>query len=397
MSHTIRPGRPTKSGMNPSWLLAILAFSCLPSSLLAQDARSMGIGGAATAVPMNLFGIFWNPASLAVPDGAKSGWTVGSGFSAFDSSNIGSPILQFNSQNAMQSSQDPVNRGQQYLWLTGVKNMNVGGGVLYDQQLSYTASQGALAFFNDRANGTLGLNPYNLNFQQTNQQIADLILSYGTILPLGTTPFFSVGGSLKYHDGLQYQQISLTGTYTQGVTTAGYQYTKTTSNSGLGLSIDLGFLLRLTDALQFGMMFQNIQSSFSWQAQQQSFNLDPNTGAETPAGAASNVTVQEPFPYATKLAVTATPSKDINLDGEVDWTQQQTHWSGGLERFYAQSNFVIRLGTFYDDISQSQLWTIGLGYLKNNLNIDIALETRSLPEIENSIALGGALDVLVHF
>jgi hypothetical protein len=383
--------------MNLRRLWAILALCSLPAVLSAQDARSFALGGSATALPMDIFGLYLNPADLAWPSATKSGWTVASGFSAFDSSNTDGPILQFNNQNAMASTQDPIIQAQQYLGIFGVRFQSFGGGVLYDQQLNYTASQGALAFLNARNNGPIAPgSTYNFNYLQTNQQIADLILSYATPLPLGATQFFSVGGSLKYHDGLQYQQTSLMGTYTQGSST-GYTYTKTTSNTGWGLSIDAGFLLKFTDAIQMGMLFQNLSSNFSWQAQQQTFTLDPVTGADI-LGASSSVTVQAPFPYATNLGLVIAPSgKNISLTGEVNWSQQRTHWSFGLEKVYPENGIVARFGTFYDYVSQSNLWSFGFGYIKSDLNIDVSFATRNLPSIEDSIALGGAVDVLIRF
>jgi hypothetical protein len=364
--------------------------------LLAQEAHSLGIGGAATAAPMGIFGIVWNPSQLAVPD--TSSWTVSSGFSAFDTSNSGVAIAHFNPEQALGASQDPIQRYQQYEGLFAVRYLSLGGGVVYDQELNYLSSQGALQFFNDRSIGPIPLNAtYNLNFQQTNQQVADLIVSYAMPLPVGNLQFFSIGGSLKYHDGIQYGQTTLTGTYTQGVTT-GYSYTKTTSNSGLGLSMDLGFFTKFTDAIQIGLMLQNIQSNFNWQAQQQSYTLDPNTGAETPSGPATNITVSTPYPYATKLGACLAPQdKNIVLEGEVSWSQQQTHWRFGLERYYPEANIDVRIGTFADDVSGQQLWSFGAGYITKVFNIDLAVLTRSLPNLQDSIALGGALDAEVRF
>lgn len=378
-------------------LLAIFAFMSLTLPLRAQDAHSMGIGGAATAAPMGLFSIYWNPASLAVPDGSPSGWSVGSGFSAFDTNNAGKAIIHFQPSDALGTGQDPVQRYQQYLGLFAVKYFSLAGGVVYDQELNYSASQGALQFFSDRNNGTLSSSPYNLNFQQTNQQVANLVLGYGMPLPLGNLQLLTVGGNLKYHDGLQYQQTTLTGTYTQGSST-GYTYTKTTSNSGLGLSIDGGFLAKFTDALTMGMMFENLTSNFTWQATQQNYQLDPTTGTETPLGAPQSLSLSTPFPYATKLGmVFDPPGKNIGVEAQVAWSQHQTRWSAGMERFYPEAHVLVRLGTFADEISNQQMWTFGVGYVSKNVAVDASFLTRSIPDLQDSIALGGALDAVVSF
>ena len=381
--------------MNRRRLLPFLLLM-LPVRLLAQDAHSLAIGGAASAAPMGIFGMVWNPSELALPD--VSGWTVASGFSAFDTSNTGVGIVHFTPEDALGLSTDPIQRFQQYQGIFGVKYLSFGGGVLWDQNLTYLSSQGALQFFNDRANGIFTLPSYALNYQQTSQQVATLVVSYAMPMPLGSFPFFSVGGSLKYHDGLQYQQAILTGTYTKGVTT-GYTYTKTTSTSGLGLSMDLGFFCKISDSIQLGLMLQNIQSSLNWQAQQQSYTLDPNTGVETPVpGPATNVTVATPYPRATKLGASLNPpGNNINLEGEVSWSEQQTRWRFGLERYYPEANIVVRFGTFSDDISGQQLWSFGVGYVAKSFNIDLSLLTRSLPNLQDSIALGGALDAQVRF
>lgn len=377
--------------------LAILAFLSLAIPLQAQDAHSMGIGGAATAAPMGLFGVYWNPSQLAVPDGSPSGWSVGSGFSVFDTSNSGQPIIHFQPSDSLQSSQDPIQRYQQYLGLFGVKYTSTAGGVVYDQELNYLASQGALQFFHDRDNSSLSLSPYALNYQQTNQQIANLVLSYGMPMPLGSLQMLTVGGTLKYHDGLQYEQDTLTGTYNQLTPSTGYTYTKTTSNSGLGLSIDGGFLAKFTDALTMGMMFENLTSNFTWQATQQNYQLD-GAGNASPVGSPTSVSVSAPFPYTVKLGMLfSPPDKNMGVEAEVSWAQQQTRWRAGLERFYPDSHIVVRLGTFADEISNQQVWCFGFGYLGKNVTIDASFLTRSIPDLQNSISLGGALDAVVSF
>ncbi|HJT23486.1 MAG TPA: hypothetical protein VJ873_02865, partial [bacterium] len=352
-------------------LLATLAFMSLTVSLRAQDAHSMAIGGAATAAPMGLFGIYWNPAILAVPDSAPSGWDVGSGFSAFDTSNSGKPIVHFQPSDALGSSQDPIQRFQQYLGLFGVKYFSTEGGVVYNQELDYLASQGALQFFNDRNKGAIGVgSSYNLNYQQTNQQVTNLELGYGMQMPLGTIQMFTVGGTFKYHDGLQYEQDTLTGTYHQLTPGSGYTYTKTTSSSGLGLSIDGGFLAKFTDALSLGMMFENISSNFTWQATQQNYQLD-GAGNESPVGPPQSVSVSAPFPYAVKLGVLfSPPDKDIGMEAQITWSQHQARWRAGLERFYPDAHILMRLGTFADEISNQQMWSFGIGYVNKNVAID---------------------------
>ncbi len=379
------------------WLSAAL-FLSLAVPLQAQEAHSFGIAGAATAAPMEIYGFYWNPALLAVP-GGNNLWSVAAGGSFFDTSNTGSPILRFTPENAALSAQDPVQRYQQYLGSFAVKYSNATGGVIYNQELKSTESQGALAFFNGRNQGTIPVSQaYNLDFQETRQQISDLILSYGTPLPIGNFPFLAVGGSLKYHDGIQYQQTVLSGVYQQGSTAAGYQYTKTTSNSGLGLSFDGGFLVKINDTLSAGMMFVNLQSNFNWQAKQQTFVLDPSTGAETPVGLPVDVTVPANFPSATKLGLTACPpEKNIALEGEVSWTQGQVNWRGGVERWYPENHLVVRLGTFNDRVSNSQLWTFGAGFQLPAFNIDAAFVTRSLPAVQDSISFGAALDAECRF
>ena len=370
----------------------------LPTPLLAQDAHSLGIGFAATAARMDYFGVYWNPACLAIP-GSGPSWTVATGGSFFDTSNSGSPILRYNTDNAIQSGIDPVNRYQQYLGTFGTKYTTAAGGVIYDQELNSSSSQGALAFFHDRDNNLIvaGSTYGNLNYLQTTQQIYNVVVSYASQLPIGAIPFFSAGGSLKYHDGVQYQQTSLMGVYQQSSPSSGFTYTKTTSTSGLGLSIDAGFLAKFTDALQVGMMFQNLQSNFNWQAQQQSYTLD-GSGKESASGPATNVTVAANFPYATKLGLMGSPpGTNVALEGEVAWTQGLVNWRAGLERLYPESHIVVRLGTFNDRVSNSQLWTIGGGYMVSNFNIDLSFLTRSLPAIQDSITFGMAFDAIVRF
>src|SRR5579859_5613754 len=100
--------------MNFRWLPAALCLSLLPASLLAQDAHSLGIGDTATAAPMGIFGVVWNPAFMGVPDTGPSGWTIASGYSAVDTTNSGLAIVRYNPDDARSSSQDPIQRYQQY-------------------------------------------------------------------------------------------------------------------------------------------------------------------------------------------------------------------------------------------------------------------------------------------
>jgi hypothetical protein len=67
-----------------------------------------------------------------------------------------------------------------------------------------------------------------------------------------------------------------------------------------------------------------------------------------------------------------------------------------LERYYA-GGLAIRLGTFADDISGQQLWTFGVGYFKTNLSIDLAGITRTIPNLQDSVALGGGIDISLRF
>jgi hypothetical protein len=382
--------------MNKYLLLLFLALVLFPTALRAQDARGMAIGYATSAAPLGIFGLYWNPALEAVPQGGGS-WNIGTGFSAFDTSNINSSILRFSPSNAMQSGQDPVQRYQDYSGLFAVQYGGLSFGAVYDQNLNYTASQGSLSLFNDRSNGpiTSGAS-YNLNYLNTFQQIETFYLSYAMPLPLGSFQFISVGGSLKYHYGSYYTQTSLTGTYTQGSTT-GYQYTETSSTSGLGLSLDLGIYAKISDMMNVGLMIQNIQSNYSWQGQQQNLNLDPNMGQDVLNGTSASVSINQPFPYTTKLGIAIAPSQtNTFLEGEVSWVNQQTHWKAGMERYYP-GGLVIRLGTFADDISGQQLWTFGIGYFKTNLAIDLAGITRTIPDLQDSAALGGGIDVSILF
>src|SRR6185295_4681172 len=131
-----------------------------------------------------------------------------------------------------------------------------------------------------------------------------------------------------------------------------------------GLSTDAGFFVRINESVQFAMMFQNLQSAFTWQAQRRVYTLDPVTGQETVSGSPTNVELSKPFPYATKLGmVAAPPDKDIVLSGEVAWSEGQTRWRAGISKYYPANSIVVRMGTFADPVSNEQLWSFGAGYM----------------------------------
>ncbi|HVM31858.1 MAG TPA: hypothetical protein VMU88_01895 [bacterium] len=386
--------------MNWKQWTGIFLLSTMPSLALAQDARSFAIGGAAVGGFNGPFSIYWNPAGLTPMTSGTSPWSFSTGYSALNSSNSGSPILRFNSSAALASGQDPVSQRLEDLGLVAVQYLSYGGGVLYDHTQDSVESHDAYQFFADQQSGAITLSSgttYNLNEQQTTQDVETLILSYSTQLPLTSFKFVSAGFSLKYHYGTQFSQTALSGSFIQG-SGGPVTYTKTTSTSGLGLSTDAGLLAKVTDGLQVGVLFQNLTSSFNWTAQQQSYALDPSTGAEA-VTATQSVTISAPFPYTVKVGILAAPSdSDTFVDAEADFAKgQPTRWKVGIERFYPANNLVVRLGTFADPVSGDQLWAIGAGFATNQFSLNGAFITRSLPNLEDSVALGGALDATVRF
>ncbi|HVZ80362.1 MAG TPA: hypothetical protein VHE12_06100 [bacterium] len=372
-------------------------FLCLPLPLLGQEAHSQAIGGATSAAPMGVFSPIWNPAFLVIPDDNNMAWSVGSGFTAYDTSNTNNAILHFVPDDARGGSEDPVLRSQDYEGIFSVRYQAMAGAVHYEKTLAYSGSQGTLQFFHDRDQASLSATPYSLGLSQTSREIATLVLAYGSMLPLGSSQAFSIGGNLKYHDGLTYEQINMSGTYTHGSLT-GYTFTKTTSSAGSGLSVDMGLFTRLSDSFQMGFVIENIESNFNWQAQQQTYQLDQTTGAESKVGNPTNIQVSDPFPYTTKLGVDLTPpEKNTGIEAEVAWSQGQTRWHVGLEHYYPETNLVVRLGTFADQVSNQQMWCFGVGYIQKNFNVDVSFVTRSIPDLQNSVGLGGGIDAAVRF
>jgi len=358
----------------------------------------MGMGFAMTAVPMGIYGIIWNPASLGMPapDGRPEAWTAGAGFSAFDADNTGTPVLQYDEKEALDSGKSPARRGLDNQGLAAVRFINTAGGVVYSKSLNSSSTHSTLKFLSER--GSSFTDPsYDLDRTLVDRMGTDLVVGYGMPLPFGTMPVF-VGANLKYHLGLSYERTRIDGDFTPGSGVGGgFRYERFSSTSGLGLSIDFGFFGKISDSLQCGMMFENMKSDYSWKGTTRSYTLDPVTGAET-AGPAQDTTRQDPFPYAVKLGFSAAPpEKNIILAGEVEWKEGQTRWRGGLERYYPEMRLVVRLGTYADEISNEQVWCFGGGYLGNNFVVDIAFVARSLPAIQDSIALGGAVNAAVRF
>jgi len=358
----------------------------------------MGMGYATVAVPMGLYGIVWNPSFIGMPapDGRPEAWTIGGGFSAFDVDNTGTPILQYNEKEALDSGKSPARRSLDNQGVFAVRFVNTAGGVVYSKSLSSSSSHSTLKFLAER-DSSFADPSYSLDRTLEERMGTDLVLGYGTPIPFGTIPLY-VGANLKYHLGLSYDRTLLQGDFAPGTGTGvGFQFDRFSSTSGLGLSVDFGFFGKVSDTLSCGMMFENLKSDYSWKGTSRSYTLDPVTGAET-AGPAQDVTLQDPFPYAVKLGVSAAPpEKNIILAGEIEWKEGQTRWRGGLERYYPEMRLVVRLGTYADETSNEQLWCFGGGYLGNNFVVDVAFVTRSLPAIQESIALGGAVNAALRF
>ncbi|HET9869598.1 MAG TPA: hypothetical protein VFR02_03750, partial [bacterium] len=308
---------------------------------------------------------------------------------------------RFDDSAALQSNEDPVKQHLEDLGLVAVQYLSYGGGVLYDHALDTDESKGAYQFFADRQSGAVtdianAGHIYDLSETNTVEDVETLIVSYSTPLPLSAFQFLSAGFSLKYHYGSAYSRTFLDGSFIAG-TGGTPTYTRTTSTSGLGLSTDMGFLAKLTDSLQLGVLMQNLTSAFNWTAQKQAYSLDSN-GNESPSGPAQSVTISAPLPYAVKIGVLAEPpGSNILLNAQVDFTQAKTHWRVGVERFYPANNLVVRLGTFNDEVSGDQIWTFGAGFETTSFSLDGAFLTRSLPNLQDSIALGGALDAAIRF
>src|SRR5581483_565646 len=127
-------------------LFAALLSLSLPLRAVAQEAHSQAIGGAASAAPLGIFSLVWNPSMLTMPDSTDSLWSIGSGFTAYDSSNTGVPILHYVPENGLGAG-DPVLRSQDYQGIFAVKYLSMAGAIIHDQSLTYAASQGALQFF----------------------------------------------------------------------------------------------------------------------------------------------------------------------------------------------------------------------------------------------------------
>jgi hypothetical protein len=379
--------------------LAFLALLWFPLPLTAQDARSMGMGFATVAVPMGLYGIVWNPSFLGMPapDGRAEAWTVGAGFSALDANNTGTPILQYDDKEALDSDKSPARRGLDNQGVVAIRFINTAGGVVYGKSIYSSSSHDTLKFLKER-DASFTDPSYSLDQTLRDRMGTDLVVGYGTPLPFGTIPVY-VGANLKYHLGLSYEQTRLRGDFTPGSgLNSGFQYTRFNSTSGLGLSVDFGFFTKVSDTLQCGMMFENLKSDYSWKGTLRTYDLDDTTGADTPIGPPQDITLQDPFPYAIKLGISAAPpEKNIILAGEIEWKEGKTRWRGGLERYYPEVRLVVRLGTYADEISNEQIWCFGGGYLGKNFVVDVAFVTRSLPAVQDSIALGAAVNAAFRF
>jgi hypothetical protein len=373
----------------------ILLFFINLSKAFCQDAQSYGMGDTGTGMLSGVLGLYWNPAVFAYSN-TTSVQTV-AGFSAWDTSNVSTPILDFSYNTGGQVVQSSVVRNQQYLGLFGLQYQNYGGGVVYDQQLQLQANPDSLAFFQDRQSTLSQSTTYTFNYSNIQQKSENIVLSYGYQVPLQFLPYLGLGGSIKFYRGDLLDETSLQGWYSAGdVTGSNYQYTREYSTNGTGISYDIGLISKVTSSIQIGVLFKNIVSSIRWDGELQTLSLGSN-GQETVTQIQDN-TIITSLPRETRVGIVlAPPGKGIAIAAESRYQNGKSHWYFGLERSYPTSHLVIRLGTFIDPVSNRRVYTGGIGYQVAFLQADIALLTEQVPNILNSQGLGGAADLTAQF
>jgi hypothetical protein len=370
----------------PSLFFCLLpVFLSLPA--FGQDARSLGMGLCGSGLDWGPTALIWNPAALqfSIPE---SGWALSTGGTAFDSTNTGGSALDYNMDEAAQSTADPIKKRQSYQGLAALQMRSMAGGLLYDQESTTSFSQGAADFFSDRSKSALH-DSYGLNDSSREERIETLALGYAQNIPLGQMSA-ALGGTLKIHQGSRFRQTSMDGIFTKGAD-GGYSYQQWSAKSGSGFSWDGGILFKPTATIQVGVLLANINSNYKWKAERTELSLDPLTGAQSVVNSYSE-TVQSNRPRVTRTGITLhNEDKTSLLTAEAVHQEGETVWHFGFERILPAQHLAMRLGTFRDLTCDQRLWTGGIGYYGRSYEVDLGAATRKIPVLQDSAGFGFGL------
>ncbi len=367
----------------------------IASGACAQDAKSFALAGCGTGTTTDAFGVYWNPAVLALRENAvKGSIQTTAGFSAWDTSNLDMSILDFSETKASQTAAETVTRAYRYHGLFAVQYRNFGGGLYYEDNGDLFANQGALDFKEQRSKRLDPGSSWILDRHEARQKMQHVFLSAAKRMG-GGMQFLALGGSIKFSQGSLYNDFLTSGTFQQGL--GGGETSWFHSEKGRGLSYDVGIWGKFTQSFQAGAVIENIRSDMKWDGTRQIYALDPTTGMES---AVSSMDEE----WKTRLQrnlriglVIAPEGKDIILSAESRHVSHDTTWRFGLERLYPKNKVSLRMGTFKDSISSRMLITLGGGIRIKSLALDLALLTRKLPAIMDSQSLGGAFSLGMTF
>jgi hypothetical protein len=266
-------------------------------------------------------------------------------------------------------------------------------GVLFDQDMAYEASQGAVDFMAAREHGILAASPYDLSLSKNFERLESFALGFARAFPMGQASA-AIGGAFKLHQGSRFERTSISGVFTQGAAN-NVGYTRWTADSGSGFSWDFGASLKPTSGVQLGLVLENINSSFKWKTQRQNLTLDSSTAVETSAPPVLE-TLEANRPKATRFAITlVSPAKDSSLTTEMRRFRGKSLWRFGFERVWAPQHLVFRIGSFRDETSNLRVWTGGVGYLGKRVELNLGVQADRWPVVQDSSAFGGAFSVAV--
>jgi len=390
-------------------VLGLLAGSFLvltminPIGAIGPDARSLGMGGASTAVADGAAAVYWNPANLAL-NPRKFTLLTGLGIEANNNALTGGDLQRLMSGADVSEFRSQLETEGLELNAQGVGEVSLSFGSLAFAGVPLAFAQATTdndfwkVFFLIMEEEAPDPGIYSGTGNVNGCLLTAYTLSYARKLPLPGLFPLAVGISGKWLSGLSYGDITGNVNFTfPGIPDPVQNYYITKSaNSGSGLAVDLGLGAKLTSLIQVGLVFENLTSSMQWSGTtttERITGFDPITGKPITTKTEVAETYQTGLPPVTRLGIAFRPPiLGLTLAGDIRMASGQTTYHLGLE--WPLWILALRAG-YATDPSGTGMFSAGLGLRLLAFHLDFAVASPTITDYTTAkaakLALSGGL------
>lgn len=384
-----------------AWGLVVGVFLVLMivnfAGAIGPDARSLGMGGAGTAIADGASAIYWNPANLALNSGRIS-LLVGTGVEVSNST------LTFGDIQRLVSGAD-INVFRSQLETNG---LNMDSQMVGGLGLSF-GSLGMAGLPLGSANGVTDPGFWKVLFILMNGEIPPAgtytgagnisyslvnayTLSYARKISLPGIPL-AVGISGKWLSGMSYGDITGEFNFTPPVADPAQNYTVTKeATNGTGMAVDLGLGMKLSSLIQVGLVFENLTGSMQWNGTTTREEITGFDGSGNPIISETVVpeTYQTTLPPVTRLGIAFRPPIiGLILAGDVRMASGRTTYNLGLE--WPLWFLALRAGYASDPTAGTGMFSAGLGLNLLTFHLDFAVASPTITDYNSAKAAKFAL------